>query len=65
MKVVCHFKQERTTKGAIRYMQVEQDGAPVNPEGTVEERGLIGALYVRKFHMGGEPQSLTVTVETA
>lgn len=57
MNITLHFKAEKETKGAVRYAEVDANGAPAfAPQ--------IGTLYVRKSAMtaGAVPQMLTVVV---
>lgn len=61
MKIVCTFKFRNPTPGALRYDQVTQDGETV---GKKSDEKIIGTLYLRKAQVDGEPQTLTVTIET-
>ncbi len=57
------FKLEKETKGAVRYEEVDDKGAPIE-----QVWAKIGTLYVRKtaFERGEKyPESLRVTVESA
>ena len=58
MRLKVRLRLERETPGAVRFMEV-------NPAG--QRKGItdsvIGTLYVRKEHFGGQPpQELFVTV---
>ena len=57
MQTTLKFTLEKETKGAIRYQEVGDDGAPAfAPQ--------VGTLYIRKSALpGGKiPKSLTVTI---
>jgi hypothetical protein len=51
------FKLEKETKGALRYIELDANGAP-----TIE---LMGTLYVRKSAFPTKPAMIVVTVEPA
>jgi hypothetical protein len=57
---VCHFRQEKETKGTFKFAQVKPDGSAHTIEGGAE----IGSLYIRKsaFAEGAAPQKITITV---
>ena len=57
MQTTLKFTLEKETKGAIRYQEVGDDGAPAfAPQ--------VGTLYIRKSALpGGKvPKTLTVTI---
>jgi hypothetical protein len=57
MNTTLKFAFEKETKGAVRYQEVGDDGAPAfAPQ--------VGTLYVRKSAMpgGNVPKVLTVTI---
>jgi hypothetical protein len=59
MKATLKFTFEKETKGAVRYQETGDDGAPAfAPQ--------VGTLYIRKSAMpGGKiPKTLTVTIES-
>lgn len=64
-KVETRFVIERTTTGAIRYMEI----SPENLPRTTDAQGaVIGTLYFRKKGIGaagvkGEPKVCKVTIE--
>jgi hypothetical protein len=60
MTITVKFKLEKTTKGAVRYQEIDDNGAPA------EAWAKIGTLYVRKtaFERDSIPQTLTVSVTT-
>ena len=58
MNATLKFALEKETKGAVRYQEVGDDGAPAfAPQ--------VGTLYVRKSAMSGGkiPKLLTVTIK--
>ena len=60
MNIKLKFVFEKETKGAVRYQEVDDDGAPAfAPQ--------VGTLYVRKSALpGGKiPETLTVTIVAA
>jgi hypothetical protein len=60
MNTTLKFTFEKETKGAVRYQEVGDDGAPAfAPQ--------VGTLYVRKSGLpGGKiPKTLTVTIVAA
>jgi hypothetical protein len=59
----CHFKLEKETKGAIRYMQVDEQG---NPHG-VDAGAQLGSVYIRKsaFKDGAAPAKITMVITEA
>lgn len=64
MKTTLKMRLSKTTKGALQYKQFEQNGKAVDAEASGgDAQGLIGTLYVRKAHMEGEPQEITVIVQ--
>jgi hypothetical protein len=59
MNVTLKFAFEKETKGAVRYQEVGDDGAPAfAPQ--------VGTLYVRKSAMPGgkAPNALVVTIKS-
>jgi hypothetical protein len=57
MNIKLKFAFEKETKGAVRYQEVGEDGAPAfAPQ--------VGTFYVRKSAMPGAkiPQTLIVTI---
>lgn len=56
------FKFERTTKGAVRFNEVDDTGMPIG-----HDQLKVGALYLRKtaFPDGQIPQALTVRIDGA
>lgn len=63
MRHVITFAIERSTKGAVRFMELDTDGHPVD-----QAQSIVGTLYVRKTALpDGEnpPKRLTVVVESA
>jgi hypothetical protein len=59
--ITCHFKLEKETKGAIRYMQVDGEGKQYGAEAGAE----LGSVYIRKsaFKDGSVPQSITMIIQ--
>lgn len=59
-QITCHFQLEKETKGAIRYMQVTDDGKAFG----IEAGAQLGSVYIRKsaFKDGSVPQRLTMTI---
>jgi hypothetical protein len=60
-KITAQFVLERETKGALRYQEVDEQGAPIE-----QVWAKIGTLYIRKtaFERGTEPpKRIAVTVE--
>ncbi len=67
MKVQVNFVLERTTRGALRYQEVNLVGEPL---GMQDEDTVIGTLYLRKWGLrtqglreGHQPNNITVTIE--
>ena len=59
-KFTVPFLLERETKGAVRYMEVDDKGKPI------QEDFKIGILYVRKSAFGAKiPERLTITVDVS
>jgi len=59
MEKEIKFKFERETKGAVRYMEVDD-------KGNKAEEYSIGTLYVRKSTLGDKlppPKTITVTIK--
>jgi hypothetical protein len=55
----AHFKVEKETKGAVRYMQVTKDGKDY-PQAAGAE---LGSVYIRKTAFKGEtPERITMVV---
>lgn len=51
---------ERSTKGAVRFQEVTNDGTPIN----IADGAKIGTLYIRKSALDGtEPKSLSITIQ--
>ncbi len=62
-KTVVLFVKERETKGAVRYQEVDGDGAPLT---TADAGCHIGTLYVRKSALGGKvPEKLKLEISAA
>lgn len=58
MKFTTTFSKERETKGAVRYMEVDDDGNQLK-----SDDGTLNSIYIRKAALKGEsPDMLTVTV---
>jgi hypothetical protein len=59
--ITCHFKLEKETKGAIRYMQVDGEGNSYGAEAGAE----LGSVYIRKsaFKDGSVPQKITMVIQ--
>ena len=58
LALTVRFELERETKGAIRYMEVDEDQEAVEGDAKV-----IGTLYIRKTAFKGKvPTALTVTI---
>jgi hypothetical protein len=59
--ITCHFKLEKETNGALRYMQVTEEGKPYGAEAGAE----LGSVYVRRtaFKDGSVPQKLTMIIQ--
>ena len=55
---VLKFRLEKETKGALRYMEVDANGARQD----IGNGATIGTIYVRKDHVDGTPKSLSVTL---
>ena len=56
------FELERETKGAIRYQELDDAGAPVK----IGEGAALGTLYIRKSALVAPwPKSITVIIGTA
>ena len=54
------FQLERETKGAVRYMEVDDKDKPI------QEDFKIGILYFRKSAFGAKiPERLTITVDVS
>ncbi len=53
MKYVCRFTKERETRGTIRFKEDSSPGVPP----------VIGTLYVKKWALPLNTQSVLVTVE--
>lgn len=59
MKATVRMALERETKGAVRYNEVDAEGAPVDKDAAV-----LTNLYIRKSALqGAAPAKLTVTIE--
>lgn len=57
------FKLVTTTKGAIRYVEVDENGNERKDDAT---GAFIGTLYLRKKKLNGrEPQALTMDLDDA
>lgn len=59
-KHVLHYVLEKTTPGAVRYMQVDDTGNQLKGDDA-----MAATIYFRKKQLGDAPQKLTVTVEAA
>jgi hypothetical protein len=56
--LTVRFAQERETKNAIRFMEVDAAGKPVDAD-----TAHVGTLYVKKRAFeGANPQTLDVTI---
>jgi hypothetical protein len=55
------MKLERETKGALRYMEVDEDGDRVE----IQDGAKIGTLYIRKsaLHSGVYPDNIVVEIQ--
>jgi hypothetical protein len=61
MTGVVTMRLEKETKGAVKYQEIDDSGAPVT---TSNERCAIGTLYVRKTALNGEiPQQIKVSLK--
>jgi hypothetical protein len=63
MQIEVHFKLEKETRGALRYVEVDEKGEVILEHASAK----IGSLYMRKsaFESGAAyPQTLRVIVET-
>ena len=56
----CYFKLEKETKGAVRYMQVDEQGNQYGAEAGAE----LGSVYIRKtaFKDGTSPAKITMVI---
>jgi hypothetical protein len=61
-KHVVHYALEKTTPGAVRYMQVDETGKQLKGD---EDGALAATIYFRKKALGDAPQKLKITVEAA
>lgn len=53
--------QDHDTPGALRYIELDNDGRPIKGD---KEGATIGELYLRKAALKGEvPDKITVSVE--
>jgi hypothetical protein len=62
MQIEVRFKLEKETRGALRYLEVDENGELIE-----QPWAKIGSLYVRKSAFGHGavyPQTLRVVVET-
>ncbi len=60
MQRTIHLQLEKTTRGAVRYREVNAEGQPLD-----QAESVIGTLCVRKTALDGqEPASITVIVNT-
>ena len=57
---MLNYVLEKTTPGAVRYMQVDDSGQQLKGEDA-----MAGTIYFRKKQLGDAPQKLKVTVEAA
>ena len=67
MKININMVLERTTKGALRYQEVNLSGRPL---GMASQETVIGTLYLRKWGLqtqgvreGYYPNNITVVIE--
>lgn len=57
MKTTVKFRYEKSTKGAVKYMEVDDKGLPLN----YTNGGKILTMYLRKDFLGGrQPQDISV-----
>jgi len=61
-KLVVNYAIDKVTKGAVRYAQVDDAGAPIKGD---DNGALAETIYFRKKALGDAPQKLKVTVEAA
>ena len=62
-KLTINYAVEKTTPGAVRYIEVDSSGAQLKGDA---DGAKAPTIYFRKAALGGEiPQRLTVTVEAA
>lgn len=61
-KHVIFMALEKVTKGAVRYMQVDDAGAPIKGD---DNGALAETIYFRKKALGDAPQKVKITVEAA
>ena len=60
-RVKVKFVIERETKGAVRYMEVDEKG---EARDNMHPLAVVGTLYVRKAALDGQiPSTLQVTIE--
>ena len=62
MQFEVHFKLEKETRGALRYLEVDENGEVIE-----QAWAKIGSLYVRKSAFERDaayPQALRIIVET-
>ena len=57
-KHVLNYVLEKTTPGAVRYMQVDDHGVQLRGDDA-----LAATIYFRKKQLGDAPQKLKITVE--
>lgn len=61
MERTVRMKLDKTTKGALRYAEIDSEGNE-----TLIADAMIGTLYVRKSGLKGEqPTVIDVTIKTA
>jgi len=60
MQRTVRLQLEKTTRGAIRYREVNTKGEPVD-----QAESVVGTLYLRKTALTGEePTAVSVTITT-
>ena len=60
--ITVNYALEKTTPGAVRYMQVDDTGKQLKGDA---DGALAPTIYLRKQALGEVPQRLKVTLEAA
>jgi hypothetical protein len=61
LPATVHFAFDRSTRGALRYQEVNDAGQPIR---TDADGAMVGTLYLRKAKLAGAiPRRITVTID--